>query len=368
MDGSGSISVLHTEWSDGWGGQEIRIIDEMRLLRGLGVAVSLSSKPHSQITRVARDDGFTTHDLPFRGMLDLVTVFRLARLVKRHRIDIINTHSGKDTWLGGMAAKRGGAKFIRTRHLSHPINPSRLNFINELADHVITTGDTVRDNMIRDNRIRPERISSIPTMPDHQKFNRENFDRNKERARLGLEPDHVAVGIVGVLRRLKRHDLFIEMAAAVHAELPNTRFYIAGAGPQEEALNTLVAQNKLEDIVKLTGHLADPAGLMAALDIYTQTSSGNMETTTQTVPQALLMGLPVVATDVGSIRQNLVEDNFILVKPDNAGALAEAVSRLACDHALRKRYANGARASVPADYAAEKMAKRVLEIYHQLLK
>jgi glycosyltransferase involved in cell wall biosynthesis len=362
-----TIRVLHTEWSEGWGGQEIRIIDEMLLLQNRGVEVYLACKPHSQIAIAARNHVITTFDLSFRGMLDFITLFRLVRLVKKHQIDIINTHSGKDTWLGGVAAKLGRAKFIRTRHLSHPINSSRLNFINEWADHIITTGDTVRNNMIQDNRILPERISSIPTMPDHKKFRQGNYNRAQERERFDLGSNHVAVGIVGVLRRLKRQDLFIEMAGAVHAAHPETRFFIAGDGPQADTLKKLVTQKKLNNIVVFTGHLEDPAGLMAALDIYTQTSSGNMETTTQTVPQALLMGLPVVATDVGSIRQNHVEGNFVLVEPDNVNALTDAVLQLVRDHALRERYAAKARASVESHYSADKMAEKVLRIYHQLL-
>jgi len=292
-------------------------------------------------------------------------MFCLRRIIKERSIDIINTHSGKDTWVGGVAAKMGGAKFIRTRHLANPINPSRFNFINELADHVITTGDTVRDAMIRDNRIKPERITSIPTMPDHRKFSPDNYSRTDERKRLGLKEAQVAVGIVGVLRRVKRHDLFLDMAQAILNECPDTRFVIAGDGPLDGDLRRMVRLKGMEGAVIFTGHLEDPGSVMAALDIYVQTSDS--ETTTQTVPQALLMGLPVVSTDVGSVRQNYHENNFILVEPDNVERLVEAVGMLARSRKARKGYAAGARASVPSDYSSEKMAEKVLGIYNRLL-
>ena len=360
-----SISVIHTEWSDGWGGQEIRTIGEMLLMRDRGVKVYLSSRPHSQISQKANYNNISCFTLPFRSMFDLFTVVRLAGLVKKHQIKIINTHSGKDTWLGGMAAKISGVKFIRTRHLAHPINPSRVNFINELADYIITTGDTVRDAMIRDNRILPDHVTSIPTMPDHRKFSIDNYDIRKERARLGLKPNHLAVGIVGVLRSIKRHDLFIEMASVVHAKCPDTRFFIAGKGPQYGSLGDIVIEKNLTGIVSFMGHLDDPGTLMAALDIYVQTSDS--ETTTQTVPQALLMGLPVISTDVGSVRQNHKGDNFILVESGNVHQLADSVFKLVKNKSLREAYAKKARSSVPASYSAESMADQILEIYHRLL-
>ncbi len=128
-----SIRVLHTEWSDGWGGQEIRILNEMLAVRERGVEIYLACRENARIQEKALEQGIPVFTLPFRGNADLKTLFGLMRIIRRKKIDIVNTHSGKDTWVGGLAAKLTGRKFIRTRHLSNPINPSRLNFINEIA-------------------------------------------------------------------------------------------------------------------------------------------------------------------------------------------------------------------------------------------
>jgi len=158
-----TVKVLHTEWSDGWGGQEIRIINEMLAVREQGVEVFLACTDHAQIKQKALDNNIKVFTLPFRGNADFKTLFGIKNIIKSNQIDIVNTHSGKDTWVGGLAAKLAGVKFIRTRHLSNPINPSRTNFINELADYIFTTGETVRADMINNNRIKPEKIQSIPT-------------------------------------------------------------------------------------------------------------------------------------------------------------------------------------------------------------
>ena len=136
MNNKNIIRVLHTEWSDGWGGQEIRIINEMIALREKKIEVFLACRDHSTIKQKALQNNIKVFILPFRGNIDLITLFHLKKIIKQYSINIVNTHSGKDTWVGGLAAKLAGIKFIRTRHLSNRINPSRLNFINELADYI----------------------------------------------------------------------------------------------------------------------------------------------------------------------------------------------------------------------------------------
>ena len=109
-----TIRVLHTEWSNGWGGQEIRIINEMLAVREQGVEVFLACREHAVIHQKAEAQGIPVFCLPFKGNTDLITLFTLRKIICQHHIDIVNTHSGKDTWVGGFAAKLAGAKFIRT--------------------------------------------------------------------------------------------------------------------------------------------------------------------------------------------------------------------------------------------------------------
>ena len=167
-----SITVLHTEWSDGWGGQEIRIIEEMKAMREIyGIKSILACRKGSQIATRALLEDFEVYYLPFKGNTDIKTLFALRKIIKERDIAIVNTHSGKDTWVGGLSAKLSGIAFIRTRHLSNPINPSRLNFINSLADYIMTTGESVKEDMIKNNRISRDKIASVPTGIDAKRFN-----------------------------------------------------------------------------------------------------------------------------------------------------------------------------------------------------
>ena len=195
------IKVLHTEWSDGWGGQEIRIINEMIALREQGVEVFLACTEHAQIKQKALDNDIKVFPLPFRGNADFKTLFGIKKIIQENQIDIVNTHSGKDTWVGGLAAKLAGVKFIRTRHLSNPIKSSRSNFINELADYIFTTGESVRLDMINNNRIKPEKIQSIPTGIDADIYDSNNFNRQTCRDLFQFKDDQIVIGIIAVLRQ-----------------------------------------------------------------------------------------------------------------------------------------------------------------------
>ena len=173
------IKVLHTEWSDGWGGQEIRIINEIQLIQDKGIEVYLACRNDSIIKQKALESNIKTFVLPFKGNADFKTIFELRNIILKNKITFINSHSGKDTWVAGIAAKLTGIKFIRTRHLSNPINRSRLNFINEVADYIFTTGESIRASMIESNRINSEKIKSIPTGVNCELFNPNKYNRKK---------------------------------------------------------------------------------------------------------------------------------------------------------------------------------------------
>jgi len=358
------IRVLHTEWSNGWGGQEIRIINEMSIVREYGVEPFLACREEAKIKDEALKRGFRVFSLPFRGNLDFKTLFKLIKIIKDNRIDIVNTHSGKDTWVGGVSAKIAGAKFIRTRHLSNPINPSRVNFINELADFIITTGEVVREDMIKNNRINPSKILSIPTGVDENRFNPNCYKKEEARAKFGISPKKIAIGNVAVLRRFKRHDMLIEAFYLLTKKYPDIELLIAGEGPQREKLENIIKNRGLIGKVKLLGHLREPQELLKALDIFVL-SSDSKEGVPQSLIQALMMNKAVVATDVGSVI-DLYNANFILSKPE-VKQLAEDIESLIVDKSLREYYENVARESIVDRFSLSKMGSDILEVYKRVL-
>lgn len=360
------IKVLHTEWSNGWGGQEIRIINEMIALREKGIEVFLACKDNAMIKEKAIEKNIKVFILPFSGNVDFKTMFTLMKIIKENKIDIINTHSGKDTWVGGLAAKFSGVKFIRTRHLSNKIRSVRLNFINELADFIFTTGESVKDDMIKHNRINKNKIMSVPTGIDDEVFDITKFDIQEKRKFYNIQEDEIAIGIVAVLREFKRHEVFIEMAKEVSKINDKVKFFVAGDGPRKFIIEDLIKEYNLEDKVILLGHIDNPQDLLAALDIFVLTSDSK-EGVPQSVNQALMMNTCVIATDVGSTR-DLNNDNFFLVEPNNIKKIVSIVNSLIEDKKLLEKYKDNSRAYVVENFSKKSMVMTILNIYQKLLK
>ena len=135
------MKILHLEASPGWGGQEIRILREAEGMREKGHEVILCVMKGGELINRACKAGFTCYPLSFYKKDWLYCLFRLLRLIRLHEIDLVNTHSSLDAWIGGIAARIAGIPVVRTRHLSTPIKKgwnSRILYGN-LADFVVTT-------------------------------------------------------------------------------------------------------------------------------------------------------------------------------------------------------------------------------------
>ena len=360
------IKILHTEWADGWGGQELRILNEMLGVRERGMEVAIACTSHSSISQYARRHGIEVFHLPFRGNLDMKTLWGLVKIIRDHQFDIVNTHSGKDTWVGGIAAKLCGKKFIRTRHLGYRIKASRLNFINEWADYIMTTGEHIRQSMIEYNRIKPEKVASIPTGIDEQVFDPQRFNKTQARKALGLKVRDPVIGTVANLRQAKRLDLFLEAAAQILQTHPKVQFVIGGQGPVEAKLKAQAKALGIEQHITWPGFTDDPASFMAAFDIYMLTSDD--EGVPQAVMQSLMMQLPTIATNAGSTRDLLHENNFCLIDCGDVDAMVRNARELLDDKALRADYAARARTWIVAHFSKSVMIDSVVAVYEKVME
>lgn len=363
-----NIKVLHTEWSDGWGGQEIRIINEMIAVREQGIEVFLACKENSLIKEKAIENNINIFVLPFKGNVDFKTMLSLVNIIKNNKINIVNTHSGKDTWVGGIAAKLAGAKFIRTRHLSNRIKTSRFNFINELADYIFTTGESVRTDMIKYNRINSNKIISIPTGIDDDIYDPLKYEKLNARQFFNLEKDCILIGIIAVLRAFKRHDRFINIAKKIIENNPNKKikFVIAGDGPRREKIEQQIKDEKLNFEILMLGHISDVPKLLSSLDIFVLTSDSK-EGVPQSVMQAMLMNKAVVSTNAGSTDDLLNNDNFLLIDRNSEEKIFESCNLLVKDEGLRIKYASKSRHYVSKYFSKKVMTKKIIDIYKGLL-
>lgn len=361
------IKVLHTEWSiNPGGGQEIRTINEMIAVRDRGIELYLACREGAGIQKMAEKNNFKVFTLPFKGQFDIKTILGLRKIIKEYNIDIVNTHSGKDTWCGGLAAKLAGAKFIRTRHLGLKIGTSRLNFINELADFIFTTGETVRSNMINENRIKPEKIQSIPTGQDPEVFDPSKYDRDECRNKFNIEKDEIAIGYIAVLRGAKRHDNFLKTAKRLIRNYPDKKFtfIIAGGGGGKERIENLITEMSLSSHVNMLGHVDNVPEVLTALDIVVSTSE--YEGVPQSIMQALFMNKLVVTTNAGSTPDLYNGNNFLMSDPD-VDKVYENLAK-AVENIDKENFLDNSRNFMIEEFSIKVLTDKIVDIYNKLLK
>jgi glycosyltransferase involved in cell wall biosynthesis len=359
-------TVLHTEWSDGWGGQEHRILNEMLGMQRRGHRVLLATRAHAQIAERARKAGIEVFTLPFAGKFDLRTIVPLSRLAKRERVDIVNTHSGNDSWSGGLAAKFAGITLVRTRHLNIPLKRSWHNFVHELPACIVTCGETMRTQLQQECGFEPERLASIPTGVDFEQF-APNKTREQMRAELGYGVAEWLILMVGVIREVKRHDVALQAFARVYQKHPQARLLLAGDGPKRGDTEALAKELGIADAVRFLGHRNDVPDLMAASDCSLLTSRS--EGVPQAVTQALGLGLPTVATAVGGVPELVIDGQTGLLAPSgDDAALAAALNRLIEQPALAKTLSDAARAHARGQYSLNAMLDATEALYARVLE
>lgn len=361
------LTILHTEWSDGWGGQEIRIVEEARGVAERGHRVLIVARPQCRILAKARDAGLGTVELEMRRAFDFAAVKKLRDIIRAEKADIVVTHSSVDSWIGAFAAKRAGVKLIRTRHLSSEVPSHPLNIIYRLPNAVVTTGESVRRQLIEHSRLREDKVVSIPTGVDVDKFAPRPPDLAAKRA-LGLPDDCKVATMVAVLRKFKRHELFLEAARILREKGEAIRFLIVGEGPQRPNIEQLIREKNLGDCVKLTGHVEDVRAILSLSDVVVL-SSGWGEGVPQAVAQALAMARPVVATNVGSVAELVKnEQTGLLVAKEDAQALASAIKRMLSDTAFASECCKRGRDHVVHNFSREKMINDTLRLYERLMQ
>ena len=356
-------TVLHTEASNGWGGQEIRIIQESIGMISRGYRVLITASDESCIYQRAKAANIEAFCFSF-NKYSPVSIAKIANLIDSTKIDILNTHSSSDSWVATIGAKLSNRKpvIIRTRHLSTPISKTFLSRViyNILPDAVITTGEAIKQRMITDNGYNRNKICSIPTG-----INLNNF--TPEQTIPAVEKKQFNVGMVSVLRSWKGHEYFIKAIPSILKVVPETQFYIVGNGPREGYIKSLISEMGLKAKVIMLGHREDIAEVMASMDVIVHPSYAN-EGVPQSLIQALAMRKAAVASDTGARKELIINGKTgFLVKKEDPFLIAEKVIHLYNNPELRKKFGSAGRSLIQQKYSITQMLDSIEELYEKLL-
>jgi len=359
------FTILHTEWSEGWGGQEMRILSELKIHQRMGHRLYLLCPPGTRLGREAAALGIRVFSRKIRQPWDLWSIRKIKHLVRELGVEVLHTHSSVDSWAGGLAGRWAKVPvLVRTRHISVRVRRPWLNRIYYLPDAIITTGEHIRRELLQTHKILAERIVSIPTGADVGRFHPGPPDLELKK-RMGLPIDSPVITLVAVLRAQKRHELVIAAAAEVIQVFPQARFIFVGEGPGRNRVEQEMKNAQLESHILMTGYREDIPAILSFTDL------GIISSVAEGIPQFLFqimaMGKPVIATEVGGIPEIVTSGvTGVLIPPEDPAALAKALVQVLGDPGSARRLGEEGRRLVEKEYTVEKMAEKVYRVYQQV--
>ena len=346
------------------------------------------------------------------SLKDAVTIWKLFRLMRRERPDVVHTHTAKAGTVGRVAGlmyrwltpaalvgQPRRCSFVHTYHghVFHsyygPLKTRLFLGIERFlarssSDRIIVVSEQQRREINEVFRVgRSEQFAVIPLGIDMSAYALWQSRQTRLRAELNAHDDQVLVGIVGRLTEIKNHDLFLQGAALLKKNTAaKVRFVIIGDGNLRGDLEKQAKSLGLSEDVSFLGTRNDPEDFYPALDIVALTSLN--EGTPLTLIEAMANARPVIATSVGgvvdllgdAIRQDIRPDarqddlgasyqlceRGISVASGDAEGFARGLARLITDRKLRTELGERGLEFVTKNYAKERLIRDVSELYREL--
>lgn len=360
--------IVHSECSVGWGGQEHRVLAELTGFRKRGAEVRLLAPVGSEIFQRAKAAGISCEALTEGRWQFPFAVLKVSAWLRRVHPHIVNTHSSRDGWLVGLAARLARVPLlIRSRHIDvdYPNRWLSRHAFTTFADHVITTSGKITGNFQHLFELSASHISTVPTGIDLQRF---HPDGPKAALPLPVEAAGLPlIGMVSVLRSWKGHSIFFRAARLFNETGPRAHFVVVGGGAPVEHFKNLARAEGIGDRVTFTGYREDVPEILRALDVLAIPSTQH-EGVPQVGLQALACRTPVVGSDVGGIPEIIRDGETGRIFPANdAPRLAAKIQETLSQPEQTRHMAERGRVLVEAEYSFDAMLNKLDAIYRQYL-
>jgi glycosyltransferase involved in cell wall biosynthesis len=355
--------------SDDLGGAQIHVRDLASALHGSGHDVVVLAGGGGVLARQLHERGIEVVTLqhmarPIRPTQDLRALRELTRHLKRIRPDIISTHSSKAGILGRVAGRRLGIPTITTAHgwlFDLPLKGRRQQLVwriekgmAPLARRIVTVCESDRQLAIDSGVSDPDRLVTIHNaMPDVEET-------------LRADPAPVPPRLLMVARFAAQKDHATLFRALANLTDLEWTLDLVGSGPLEESVRALAGSLGLSDRIRFLGMREDVPELIAGSQLYLLIS--HWEGFPRSILEALRGGLPVVATDVGGVREAVIDGDTGFVVPENDDVLlADRLKQLIQDADLRATMGRAAREHYEAHFIFDRLVRETLETYDAVL-
>jgi L-malate glycosyltransferase len=367
------------------GGTERQVVNLARGLTPARFEVSFGClRQWGELLGDVTDSGISVAEYRINGLLNARAIrerLRLARDLRRGRIEIVHTYNFYSNFFAIPAARLAGVPVViaSIRGLDADLTPLKRRaqrLVCRLAHRIIVNAEAVRQALVADG-YDPGKIAVIHNGIDLSRFRSLSRD-GRLRQELGLPPQAPVVAVFSRLIPLKGLEYFLEAAALVARRVVNARFLVVGDylakhngeivsdGTYRDELRQYAARLGLDGRVTFTGFRRDVPELLSEIAVSVLPSVG--EGLSNSILEAMAVGVPVVATDVGGNRE-AIQDGVtgFVVPPRDAPALAQGICRFLEDGELASRFALAGQRRVADHFSLERMVRDTEGFYASLV-
>lgn len=321
-------------------------------------------------------------------VIDMVRIWRaLAKLVKKHKVDVVQTHllGSLDFLILLLRYTTPLRVVLWTFHITNfeltasqlpkyrwMLGPKKLShrllyrLTSRLVDGFIAVSGDVKKAMLEIIGPIGDKVTVICNGVDTQKY-RQTVDKRFVRNHLGLAADTRLIALVATLKEQKGHRYLIEALTSIVPQHPDVHVLFIGDGPLRGELQLQVERLHLDGHIHFLGSRRDVPELLAASDLFVLPSL--WEGLAMALLEAMATGLPVVASEVsGTVQVITPSESGILVPPGDTQPLAQAIEQLLNDSMLAQTMGVAAKRRVEEKFSAQKQADEHLALYRRFLR
>ncbi len=329
-------TLFFCESSLNLGGQELQALQQACILKKQHFIPLILCRKHSKLHQAALELGLDVQTIPFRNALDLISLWRLSRLVLRHKPAAVICHSGHDSNLCSLAIHFLGITGIHhprprlIRSKTYLAGTPNAWLYNRIFDHTLTPSQSLKNELCTSNpKINPERISVLYPGIDSQLLAQQARDPLPSTLSVALSKTLGPIVLhAAMLRSEKGHLFMLNVIKQLKAKFPDILYVAAGEGNIKPFLESKIKEYGLENNTLLAGRISPIAALMKRSHVVVMPSI--YEPLGMSQLEALALGVPVVVSEEGGLVETVKHgvSGWICPKPGQSAANSSWVRAL----------------------------------------
>ncbi len=359
------LKIVHVETGRHFYGGAQQVIWLIRGLAAHDVESILVCPPGAGIDGIARAEEITVVNIPCSGDADFALPFRLRRLLRRERPDLVHCHSRRGAdFPGGWGALTAGVPAVVSRRVDSPESPTAAAIRYRPFRKVIAISENIA-TVLGASRVRPDKLTVIRSAVDAASI-APHADRGILQREFGIREDAFAIAVIAQLIKRKGHRFLLDVIPGLLAVHPNIKVVFFGQGAAEEQLRALAARLGCSAAVHFAGFRHDLDACLSAFDLLVHPAE--KEGLGVAMLKAAAVGLPVIAFDIAGCREAVRHlKTGILVPPGDLAGLQAAIGTMVEEPEIRAELGAAGRQRMLDEFSVETMVDRYLDVYREVL-